>query len=219
MSSYGTQVLAHLFGILAIILLLVWLLHYCEGIDYGSDIGLRVFNVHPLMMFMGFIFISGEAILSFQTIPSQRQTKKFFHMMLHLISLILGIVGLCATFKFHNMMGFPNVYSLHSWIGIGSFCLFGLQWLIGFVTFMFPSAADRTRVRVVPWHVAGGRALLFMAVCAAETGLMEKYGFLRAKSNLQPHQRESHLINFTGLAILLFAVFVDLSVSIRRYSL
>ena len=78
---------------------------------------------------------------------------------------------------------------------------------------MFPRAADQTRGRVLPWHVAGGRALLFMAVCAAETGLMEKSFFLQ----LKPHQRESHWMNFTGLAILLFGVFVDFSVGIRNF--
>lgn len=36
---------AHLFGILAIVLLLVWLLHYRGGIEYDSDDPHRVFNV------------------------------------------------------------------------------------------------------------------------------------------------------------------------------
>ncbi|KAK2399680.1 hypothetical protein QL285_049469 [Trifolium repens] len=58
----GPGGLAHLFGIISIILLLVWLVHYREGIDYDSDYGLRVFDVHPLMMFLGFIFLVGEGI-------------------------------------------------------------------------------------------------------------------------------------------------------------
>lgn len=73
---------------------------------------------------------------------------------------------------------------------------------------MFPGAHDVTRARVVPLHRASGRALLFMAICAAETGLMEKIGFL----GLKPYQRETNLVNFTGLAILLFGVFVNFSV-------
>lgn len=44
-TAIGVSGLAHLFGIVSIILLLVWLLHYREGIDYDSDDGLRVFNV------------------------------------------------------------------------------------------------------------------------------------------------------------------------------
>ncbi|RDY09804.1 putative transmembrane ascorbate ferrireductase 3, partial [Mucuna pruriens] len=210
MTAYGTTAIAHLFGLIALILLLVWLLHYREGIEYDSDNALRVFNVHPFMMFFGFIFLVGQAILAYKTVPAQRETQKIIHMSLHFIAIILGIVGICAVFKFHDMVNLEDVYSLHSWIGIGTFCLFGLQWLFG-LAFML-QGASQSRAAIVPWHVAGGRALFFMAICAALTGLMERYTMLR----LLPHQRESHLINFTGLAILLFGVFVDMAVGLGR---
>lgn len=38
-------IFAHLFGVLAFILMLVWLLHYRGGIEYDSYDGSRVFNV------------------------------------------------------------------------------------------------------------------------------------------------------------------------------
>ncbi|XP_027362721.1 probable transmembrane ascorbate ferrireductase 3 [Abrus precatorius] len=208
MSALAVSGLAHFFGILSIILLLVWLLHYQQGIDYDSHIGLRVFNAHPLLMFLGFIFLAGEAMMAFRTTPSERQTRKIVHMTLHLIAIILGIVGLNAVFKFHDMQQIANLYSLHSWIGIGTFCLFGLQWVFGFVFFMLQGGSPATRARVLPWHKVFGKALLFMAVCAAETGLMEKALFLK----LKPHENETRLVNFTGLSILLFGVFVNFSI-------
>ncbi|XP_020239881.1 probable transmembrane ascorbate ferrireductase 3 [Cajanus cajan] len=210
MGSLGISGLAHLFGVLAFILLLVWLLHYREGIEYDSDNGFRVFNVHPLLMYSGFIFLAGEGMMAFQTIPSERRVRKFVHMALHLIAIILGVVGLCAVFKFHDMSHIPHLYTLHSWIGIATFCFFGLQWLFGFGVFMLQGASPATRAKVLPWHKVFGRALLFLAVCAAETGLMEKHSFLQ----LKPYQRESYLVNFTGLAILLFGAFVNFSIVI-----
>ncbi|KAH1188750.1 putative transmembrane ascorbate ferrireductase 3 [Glycine max] len=250
MSPLGISGLAHLFGILAFILLLVWLLHYREGIDYDSDKGFRVFNAHPLLMYSCFIFLAGELscgclkkqhnivskcnnkylifnflhplasflielkhIYSYDGIPNhtkRKESQEVCSHALHLIAIVLGIVGLNAVFKFHGMENIPNVYSLHSWIGIVTFCLFGLQWLFGFVVFMLQGASVNTRAKVLPWHKVGGRALLFMAVCAAETGLMEKSCFLTNLKLL--HGRESNLINFTGLAILLFGVFVNFSV-------
>jgi len=84
-----------------------------------------------------------------------------------------------------------------------------VKWLLG-LAFMLQGSAQ-SRSAMAPWHVAGGRALFFMAICAALTGLMEKYTSMK----LLPHQRESHLINFTGLAILLFGVFVDMSHMVR----
>ncbi|GAU34664.1 hypothetical protein TSUD_67140 [Trifolium subterraneum] len=210
MASYSTSVLAHLFGIIALILMLVWLLHYQGGIEYDSDNSSRVFNVHPFLMFFGFIFLVGQAIMSYHTVPGTHETKKTVHMTLHFIAIVLGIVGICAVFKFHDMVYLVDVYSLHSWIGLGTFCLFGLQWLFG-LTFMF-QGTRQSRTAMAPWHIAGGRALFFMAICAALTGLMERTAMLR----LLPHQRESHLINFTGLAILLFGVFVDMTVGLAH---
>ncbi|KAK7399900.1 hypothetical protein VNO78_11095 [Psophocarpus tetragonolobus] len=211
MASYGTAILAHLFGFLALILLLVWLLHYREGIEYDSENAFRVFNVHPFMMFFGFIFLVGQAILAYQTVPATHETQKIVHMTLHFIAIILGIVGICAVFKFHDMVNWADVYSFHSWIGIGTFCLFGLQWLMG-VGFMLQGSAQ-SRSSMAQWHIAGGRAIFFMAICAALTGLMEKFTMLKVA------QRESHLINFTGLAILLFGVFVDMSLGLGgRYA-
>ena len=43
---------AHLFGILAFILILFWLLHYRGGIKYDSYDGYRVFNVRKEKLHM-----------------------------------------------------------------------------------------------------------------------------------------------------------------------
>ncbi|KAL7110837.1 hypothetical protein ACP275_05G051100 [Erythranthe tilingii] len=205
-------ILAHVFGTLAIILLLVWLLHFREGLDLDSDDPNRIFNVHPFLMFFGFIFLAGEAMMAYKTVGAERKVQKYVHMFVHLVAIVLGIVGLHAAFKFHEKQGISNLYSLHSWIGIGTFSLFCLQWLLGMSVFLFPGTPMETRARVAPWHVSGGRALMFMAICTALTGLMEKVGFLG-----QLHHSEARVINFLGLSILLFGVSVDLSVSLARY--
>ncbi|KAI3817095.1 hypothetical protein L1987_10882 [Smallanthus sonchifolius] len=206
-------VAAHLFGILANILMLIWLLHYRQGLDLDSSNPYRVFNVHPFLMFFGFIFLVGEAMMAYKTVAAERQVQKYVHLFLHLSALVLGIVGIHATFKFHDKMNILDMYSLHSWIGIGTFCLFILQWLFGFSLFIFPKASAVTRARLSHWHVLGGRSLLYMAICAALTGLMQKFTFMQLTNN-----RESYLINFLALAILLFGITVDLSVSLGRYT-
>jgi cytochrome b-561 len=65
--------------------------------------------------------------MSYHTVPGTHETQKTIHMTLHFIAIVLGIVGICAVFKFHDMVNLVDVYSLHSWIGLGTFCLFGLQ--------------------------------------------------------------------------------------------
>ncbi|KAL8535877.1 hypothetical protein ACS0TY_011501 [Phlomoides rotata] len=212
-SASGVTVLAHLFGLMALILMLVWLLHYREGIDLDSnDNSNRIFNVHPFLMFFGFIFMAGEAMMAYQTVRADRQVQKFVHLFLHMVAIVLGIVGLHAAFKFHDRRGITDMYSLHSWIGIGTFSLYCLQWLLGLFVFLPPGGSVEMKARIAPLHVSGGRALLLMAICTALTGLMEKATFLQLRN-----QNEAHVINFLGLMILLFGIAVDLSITLGRY--
>lgn len=202
---------AHLFGILAIILMLIWLLHYRGGLDLDSDNPYRVLNVHPFLMFFGFIFFAGEAMMVYKTVVAATRMQKIFHMAMHIVAITLGIVGIYAAFKYHSMRNLTNMYSVHSWIGLSTFILYGIQWLFGFVTFWVPRP-HTTRAIFLPWHVCFGRALLYMAICTAETGLMQIFTILGLVDN-----SEARLINFTGLAILLFGITVDLSVAFSRY--
>lgn len=49
-AASGITALAHLLGVLAILLVLVWLLHFREGIYYDSGNPDRVFNVNQSLL-------------------------------------------------------------------------------------------------------------------------------------------------------------------------
>ncbi|KAF6144578.1 hypothetical protein GIB67_006070 [Kingdonia uniflora] len=202
-------IVAHLFGLIAGILLLIWLLHYRGGLDLHSNSTDRIFNVHPFLMF-GFILMAGEAMMAYRTVTAEHKVQKFFHSAVHLIAFVLGIIGIHAVFKYHNKVGLADMYSLHSWLGMGAFCLFGLQWLFGVFSFWLPNSSTQARERILPFHVFGGRTLLYLTICVAETGLMEKATIMQLQ-----HGNESRLLNFTGLFILFFGIAVDLSLSLR----
>ncbi|XVF02992.1 hypothetical protein REPUB_Repub04eG0222300 [Reevesia pubescens] len=210
-SASRITIFAHLFGILAFILMLIWLLHYRGGIEYDSYDGNRVFNVHPFLMFCGFIFLSGEAMMVYKTAKTGHFAQKVVHLILHIGAFVLGVVGISAVFRFHDMANVEDLYSLHSWIGIATISLFALQWLAGLFTYMFRQP-ETTKATLLPWHICSGRTLLYMSIAAALTGLMEKATFMNLR-----HSREARLLNFLGLSILLFGIFVDLSVSLGRY--
>jgi cytochrome b-561 len=65
--------------------------------------------------------------MSYRSLPGSRDARKRVHLMLHGVALVLGAVGIYAVFKFHNESNIPNMYSLHSWVGMGTFCLYGIQ--------------------------------------------------------------------------------------------
>lgn len=67
------------------------------------------------------------AIMSYKILPWSHDINKMVHLLLHAIALFLGSVGVYAAFKFHNESGIANLYSLHSWVGLGTICLYGVQ--------------------------------------------------------------------------------------------
>ncbi|XXG81786.1 hypothetical protein AAC387_Pa09g2356 [Persea americana] len=205
-ASRASVVAAQMFGVTAFVLMLLWLLHFRGGLNLNSQNKDLIFNVHPFLMFLGFIFIGGQATMVYMTVRAERKVQKFIHMILHLIAITLGIIGIYAVFKFHNESGISNMNSLHSWLGIITFCLYGLQWLFGFLLFWFPGAAEHRRKNVHPLHRKAGVFIFLMAICTAETGLIERFFFSSLK-----HQPEARLINFTGLFIILYGFSVCFS--------
>ncbi|PIA63905.1 hypothetical protein AQUCO_00201311v1 [Aquilegia coerulea] len=212
LSATPVTVLAHVLAGSIITLVLVWSIHFQGGLAFKSHDKQKIFNIHPVLMVIGFILVGGEAIMSYKTIPSNRKVPKLVHLVLNLIALLAGIVGIYAVFKFHKELGIADMYTLHSWVGMSTICLFGLQWLLGFISFFFPGAAMSTRrARLVPWHWFLGMVIFLMGISTAEMGLVERFTFLHLQ-----HGQEALLVNFTGLLILLFAVAVSLSVVLPR---
>lgn len=68
------------------------------------------------------------AIMVYKVLPTvNHDTTKLIHLILHAIALVLGAVGIYCAFKNHNETGIANLYSLHSWLGIGTISLYGIQ--------------------------------------------------------------------------------------------
>lgn len=67
------------------------------------------------------------AIMAYKTVPGTRQTQKFVHFLFHLMALGLGVLGLYSAFEFHKDVKLADMYSLHSWFGMGAIALYALQ--------------------------------------------------------------------------------------------
>ncbi|CAN8325912.1 unnamed protein product [Cochlearia groenlandica] len=205
---------AHALAITAAIMVLVWSISFRGGLAWEAENKNLIFNLHPVLMLIGFIILGGEAIISYKSLPLEKPVKKLIHLVLHAIALALGIWGICAAFKNHNESGIANLYSLHSWIGIGVISLYGFQWLYSFLLFFYPGGSSNLRSGLLPWHAILGLFVYILAVGNAALGFLEKMTFLES-GGLDKFGSEALLVNFTAIVTILFGAFVVLTVSAK----
>ena len=94
-----------------------------------------------------------KAILVYRVFPYVTKIwVKILHAVLLATSLILSSVGLKAVFDSHSNAIPPKAHldSLHSWVGLTTVVLFGLQWVCGFVAFLFPRLSENIHVAYLP---------------------------------------------------------------------
>ncbi|KAH7841873.1 hypothetical protein Vadar_034475 [Vaccinium darrowii] len=201
----------HFLAIAGAVLVLVWNLYFRGGLAWESTNKSLIFNLHPVLMLIGLIIIGGEAIISYKALPLRKEVKKVIHLVLHAIALILGIIGVYAAFKYHNESSIANLYSLHSWLGIGVISLYGIQWVYGFIVFFYPGGTAEIRRESLPWHVLFGIFVYILAIATATLGFLEKLTFLE-NSGLAKYGSEAFLVNFTAIVTVLWCCYPRLQV-------
>ncbi|KAL7826555.1 hypothetical protein AOLI_G00317640 [Acnodon oligacanthus] len=202
-------------GVTCVVITGVWMGHYYGG--YAWDGSSQQFNVHPLCMVLGLVFLYGDGVLVYRVFRNEsKRSVKILHALLHMMALIISIVGLVAVFDYHNSANIPNMYSLHSWCGMLTFVLFFLQWLLGLAFFLFPWASTLLRSWYMPLHIFFGLVLLAMAVGSSLMGITEKLLFSSqsSSSKLAP---EAALANVLGLLLVCFVILVGYVVSREEF--
>nr|XP_045600371.1 transmembrane ascorbate-dependent reductase CYB561-like isoform X1 [Procambarus clarkii]XP_045600372.1 transmembrane ascorbate-dependent reductase CYB561-like isoform X1 [Procambarus clarkii]XP_045600373.1 transmembrane ascorbate-dependent reductase CYB561-like isoform X1 [Procambarus clarkii]XP_045600376.1 transmembrane ascorbate-dependent reductase CYB561-like isoform X1 [Procambarus clarkii]XP_045600377.1 transmembrane ascorbate-dependent reductase CYB561-like isoform X1 [Procambarus clar len=207
--------LSQVLGILSVVLVGVWCGYFRKGFAWFSDPDLQ-FNWHPFLMTLGMVFLYANGALIYRGFRSEKKKKlKILHMMIQLGAFILSIVGLVAVFNFHNARSIPNMYSLHSWIGLITVILFSCQWLVGLLTFLFPGLRPSVRAAYLPLHQFFGLFIFVGAVASCLLGLTEKAIF--AVKDYSSLSSEGILINVTGLVLIIFGGLVVYLISQPKF--
>lgn len=197
-------VVAQVFGVLAVVLVAVWMGHFQGGFAWGSD----PFNYHPLFMVIGMIFLYADGILAYRVFRNDRKLYiKILHASMHVAALIFASVGLKAVFDSHNNSGFANLYSLHSWLGLTVVIAFGLQWVLGFFAYLSPWIGQGVKRFYMPYHRFWGATLLALAGATALLGITENAIF-KFKDEYAMKSAQAILVNFLGVFIIAFVVLV-----------
>ncbi|XP_054791247.1 probable transmembrane ascorbate ferrireductase 4 [Prosopis cineraria] len=122
--AFPSLLFTRILGFAVALLVLFWASAFTSSFSHPN---LLLYSVlHPLLMVIGFILISGEAILVHRWFPGSRGFKKCLHLWLQGVALTCGFFGIWT--KFHAKDGIvANFYSLHSWMGLLCISLFGAQ--------------------------------------------------------------------------------------------
>ncbi|MBN3300251.1 CYBR1 reductase, partial [Amia calva] len=209
MENY-TQFLFFLFmllsvGFVAIVFVLRWVLFFKEGLAW--DGGLAEFNWHPLLIVTGFIFIQGIAIVVFRlpwTWKCSKLMMKFIHAGLNTLAFIIAVISMVAVFDFHNKQSIPNMYSLHSWVGLAAVILYTLQLFLGLCIYLLPITSAYLRAVFMPIHVYSGLFIFATVIASALMGITEKLIFGLKKPEYKHSPPEATFVNVLGVLIMLF---------------
>jgi len=128
----------------------------------------NVFNFHPLFMILALVVMYGDAILIYRVFRTQPKIYvKIFHAGMHICAMVIASVGLRAAFEAHKAWGLADFDSVHSWVGLSTFILFCLQWLVGFCSFLLPILPEYVKAKVLHFHRFVGAGLLNLAIATA----------------------------------------------------
>ncbi|CAI6008523.1 unnamed protein product [Closterium sp. NIES-65] len=208
-SGFPTTAVAacHASAVLLAGLVTFWVVGFQGGAGWDSQKPDTLFNYHPLFMIVGFVVVFGEGILAYRLLPLSRPARKVAHLVINGVALLLALVGVWAVFKFHGLKSIPDLYSLHSWCGMGVLVLFALQWLSGFYAFFYPTTSLAARQAFMPWHTFLGVFLFCFALATASQGVLEKMTF-RFAGGLDKRGPEAVVANLLGLMIFAFGAIV-----------
>uniref|UniRef100_A0A8K9V5W5 Lysosomal membrane ascorbate-dependent ferrireductase CYB561A3 n=1 Tax=Oncorhynchus mykiss TaxID=8022 RepID=A0A8K9V5W5_ONCMY len=208
---YGNYVLCLCLGLLCVVFVSYWNIEWRGG--FAWDASFLQFNWHPVLMVTGLVVLYGNAAILYRipfTWSQRKQHWKLVHAALLLSSLILSILGLCAVFDFHTGYHIPNLYSLHSWVGIFTVVLFTAQWLLGLVGFLSPCSPLGFRKLLKPVHAWMGMAIfiLSLASCLSVTRNADPPPITTNYIAYSSHPAEALFANFLGVLIVAFGLVV-----------
>lgn len=205
-------------GITIVVLVSSWIGVHLGGLGWAKPS--IQFNWHPLLMSLGMIFLYGNSILVYRGFRyARKKPLKITHATIHGLAFIFTVVALITVFNSHNLASppIPNMYSLHSWVGMAAVVLFALQYVFGFVSYLFPGVREPLRATYMPVHVFFGILGFILAIAASLLGLSEKAFF--SISNYSNLPASGVLVNMIGMLLIVYGglvVFLVTEIGYKR---
>ncbi|XP_029916442.1 lysosomal membrane ascorbate-dependent ferrireductase CYB561A3 isoform X2 [Myripristis murdjan] len=220
-SFYFSYLLCLCLGFVCVACVCYWNSQWRGG--FAWDGSTLQFNWHPVLMVSGLVVLYGYGAVLYRVPLTWGQNKlpwKLLHAGVMLLCLVLSVLGLCAVFNFHNAKHTPNLYSLHSWIGICTTALFAMQWAVGVAGFLLPCSPMALRKLLKPVHVWMGASILSLSIVACISGINEKLFFVLRGNTTQAYASlpsEALFGNSLGVLLVVFGLVVLMILSNQKW--
>ena len=187
----------------------IWCWNYLGGFNFKKG---NEFPWHPFLMYFGFMFCFGHSALAFKTFPFSHKTNKIIHFFFQTIGMVSITIGLIAVLLFHNNNKYPHFYSLHSWLGIGVYGIFVIQYIAGIYLFLFPKVNYEKKNKLLPFHMMFGSWMFIAVGVVCLIGMQEKLAFIKnTKGTCVQRLSVCTLGNSIGVVIFVSMFFIYVS--------
>lgn len=207
-------VIVQILSFISMILVGVWTGNQLGGFSWQSNPA-KEFNYHPFFVII-FICFYGNGMLVYRVSQSISKMKlKIIHAVHFMLCFIFIVIALKAVFDSHDLAKVPkkNMYTLHSWIGLGSAILFSLQLAIGIFMFLMKFYSIYDMKWFSPYHKYFGLTIFTLMIGTCVVGINEKLIFkLPNKGNsTEGYQHLPNIAitgNVLGVIIVIQAMYV-----------
>ena len=169
----------------------------------------KLFNSHPLLMVLAYVVCMSEAILAYKAPISSmliplRWQRKLIHAVMHTLAAIFIVMGLYSAFQSHNLAvpPIPNMYSLHSYVGLATAIATLAQYTASVLVFYIPGMSYRVRTFLMPIHLKLGVLVYAAGIATILVGIQEKSTFLQTLGKKYVYGSEIQ----TGVALGLLSI-------------
>lgn len=138
----GTLVVLELMALGMIVVSAIWIFHTLGGITSSDARASR--NIHLFIMPLGALVVSSNGGIAYRMFRKYSAKKvKWVHFGAETIAIVLIALGIWAAVLTHNRRSSEEAlprhhfFSPHSWLGVFTLCIFGLQWIAGALVFLF----------------------------------------------------------------------------------
>ncbi|GMT10662.1 hypothetical protein PFISCL1PPCAC_3955, partial [Pristionchus fissidentatus] len=110
-------------------------------------------NLHAMFMTTGFVFLQGEALLSYRMYRRDAKLiSKFMHFILHSMALGLAGCGLYSAIRHKETHNVAQFQTVHSWLGLALLGAYVVQYAFGLINFGLGIMPAKTRASFLPLH-------------------------------------------------------------------